>query len=62
MTEPDERQIMADAEKIWHTRMQDLTTAAAQRGMSYTVLYRKVLRGEVEGVRFGREMRVWADA
>jgi excisionase family DNA binding protein len=61
MPQPDDRQVMADAEKIWHTKMQDLTTAAARHGVSYTVMYRKVQRGEIEGVKFGREMRVWAD-
>ena len=62
MPQRDERQVMAEAEEIWHTKMEGLTAAAARQGTSYTVLYRKVRSGEIEGVRFGREVRVWVDA
>ena len=62
MPQPDDRQVMAQAQEIFATKMEGLTAAAARHGVSYTVLYRKVLRGEVEGLKFGREMRVWVDA
>jgi hypothetical protein len=38
-----------------------VTAAAARRGVSYMVLYRQILKGDVEGVRLGRDYRVWRD-
>jgi hypothetical protein len=64
MPDDRERQVIAEAQEIVRTRTEDLTSAAAREGVSYTSMYRKVKRGEVEAFELGTrgELRVWIEA
>jgi hypothetical protein len=63
MPQTQDRQVVAEAQEIIHTKTEDPTAAAARRGMSYTRLLRAIQRGEVDAVQWGPrgEMRVWLD-
>lgn len=62
MPDDHDRQVVDEATRIIRTKTKDLTAAAADDGVSYMTMYRKVKRGEVDAVEWGSrgEMRVWA--
>ena len=64
MPQTRDRQVVDEATRIIQEQTDDVTSAAARRGVSYTRMVRAIKRGEVDAVPWGSrgEMRVWIDA
>jgi hypothetical protein len=58
----EERAALAQALDTILEHTETITAAAARRGVSHQTVRRQMHRGEVDGLIFGRDVRIWLDA